>query len=117
NKDLLRRVLLNFADNALHYSDEMLPVELHAHTLPGGEMIRLGVRDHGPALSIDTWRTLRDTSTRPQAVHARPGSSGLGLTIARQFAEAMEGSVGATRHRNGATFYVDMHASRQLSFL
>lgn len=117
NRDLLRRVLLNFADNALHYSDETTPVELHASSLAGGEIIRLGVRDYGPALSIDTWRTLRETTTRPQAIHARPGSSGLGLSIARQFAEAMNGTVGAIRHRDGATFYVDMYASRQLSFL
>jgi signal transduction histidine kinase len=117
NRDLLRRVLLNFADNALHYSDEALPVELHASSLSGGEIIRLGVRDYGPALSIDTWRALRETATRPQPVHARPSSSGLGLSIARQFAEAMNGTVGAIRHRDGATFYVDMYASRQLSFL
>lgn len=117
NRDLLRRVLLNFADNALHYSDEAAPVELHASSLAGGEIIRLGVRDYGPALSIDTWRALRETATRPQAINARPGSSGLGLSIARQFAEAMNGTVGAIRHRDGATFYVDMYASRQLSFL
>jgi signal transduction histidine kinase len=117
NRDLLRRVLLNFADNALHYSDEAAPVEIHTSSLAGGEIIRLGVRDYGPALSIDTWRALRETTSRPQAIHARPGSSGLGLSIARQFAEAMNGTVGAIRHRDGATFYVDMYASRQLSFL
>lgn len=117
NRDLLRRVLLNFADNALHYSDEAAPVELHTSSLAGGEIIRLGVRDYGPALPTDTWRALRETATRPQAIHARPGSSGLGLSIARQFAEAMNGTVGAIRHRDGATFYVDMYASRQLSFL
>lgn len=117
NRDLLRRVLLNFADNALHYSDETLPVELHAHSLADGELIRFSVRDYGPALSIDTWRALRETVARPQAIHARPGSSGLGLSIARQFAEAMNGTVGAIRHRDGATFYVDTYASRQLSFL
>ena len=117
NRDLLRRVLLNFADNALHYSEDTAAVELHASSHAGGEIVRLAVRDYGPALPIDTWRTLRETATRPQAIHARPGSSGLGLTIARQFAEAMNGTVGAIRHRDGATFYVDMYASRQLSFL
>ena len=49
--------------------------------------------------------------TGSQALHGRPQSSGLGLFVAGQFAQAMQGSVGATRHRDGATFYVDMHAS------
>ena len=32
NRDLLRRIILNFADNALHYADDETAVELHAGT-------------------------------------------------------------------------------------
>jgi len=117
NKDLLRRILLNFADNALYYGDETSPVELSVSSRQHGETIRLGIRDYGPALSVNTWHSLQDTALRPEQLYARPGGSGLGLTIARQFAQAMNGSVGATRHRDGATFHVDIHASRQLSLL
>ncbi|MDB5165423.1 MAG: putative Histidine kinase [Candidatus Saccharibacteria bacterium] len=117
NRDLLRRILLNFADNALYYADDASPVELSVSSRHHGETIRLGIRDYGPALSIDTWRSLRGRALRPEPLHARPGGSGLGLAIARQFAEAMNGSVGATRHRDGATFHVDIHASRQMSLL
>jgi two-component system sensor histidine kinase KdpD len=117
NKDLLRRILLNFADNALYYADETSPVELSVSSRAQGETIRLGIRDYGPALSIDTWRSLHDTALRPEQLYARPGGSGLGLVIACQFAQAMNGSVGATRHRDGATFHVDIHASRQMSLL
>lgn len=117
NKDLLRRVLLNFADNALYYSDDVSPVEVSISSRLQGDIIRLGIRDYGPALSIHTWRSLQSTVRHSEQIHARPQSSGLGLTIARQFAEAMNGSVGATRHRDGASFHVDIHASRQLSLL
>lgn len=117
NKDLLRRVLLNFADNALYYGDETAPVELSVSSRGQGETIRLGIRDYGPALSIDTWRALHTTSLRPEQLYGRPSGSGLGLAIARQFAQAMNGSVGATRHRDGATFHVDILASRQMSLL
>jgi signal transduction histidine kinase len=118
NRDLLRRIIMNFSDNALHYSEGDRVVEIQIKALSGGKTIRLGVRDYGPAVSSDMWRTLqKKLSTSPQVVHARPQSSGLGLYIASQFAEAMQGQIGMTRHRDGATFYVDLFASRQMSLL
>lgn len=118
NRDLLRRIIMNFSDNALHYADAASAVEIQIQSLQAGEVIRLGVRDFGPALSSDIWRTLKSKlAVAPQSVHARPESSGLGLYIASQFAEAMNGTIGVTRHRNGATFYVDLSASSQLSLL
>lgn len=118
NRDLLRRVLLNFADNALHYSDQDVPVVLTARLLDGGNQIRLGVRDHGPAVSIQVWKKLTTTiGQSAQPMHARPESSGLGIYIANQFAEAMQARVGALRHRDGATFYIDVSASTQLRLL
>lgn len=118
NRDLLRRIIMNFSDNALHYSEPGTAVHLQIQALKGSGMIRVGVRDYGPALSSDMWRTLQKKLSRaPQSIHARPQSSGLGLYIASQFADAMSGRIGVTRHRNGATFYVELQASRQLSLL
>lgn len=119
NRDLLRRILLNFSDNALHYAHaEGGVVELQIRAFNKGKFIRLGVRDFGPALSSDLWKTLqKKLSNSPQPLHARPLSSGLGLYIAGQFAEAMHGTIGVTRHHDGATFYVDLQSSEQLSFL
>lgn len=118
NRDLLRRIILNFGDNALHYGDESLPVEVRAQSRLGGRQIRIGVRDYGPAVPTDVWKRLQEhLGSRPQPLHSRPQSSGLGLYVAGQFADAMQGRIGATRHRDGATFYVDMNASLQLSLL
>jgi K+-sensing histidine kinase KdpD len=118
NRDLLRRIMLNFGDNALHYADSEAPVELRASTHGHGAKIRLGVRDYGPALPNDMWRRLQaQLGTGVQPLHMRPQSSGLGLYVASQFAEAMHGTIGATRHRDGATFYVDVDASTQLNLL
>jgi len=118
NRDLLRRIIMNFSDNALNYAGSDSVVRIQINALNSGKTIRLGVRDYGPALSSDMWRTLRSKlASSPQSVHARPLSSGLGLYIASQFAESMNGSIGAIRHRDGATFYVDLHASSQLSLL
>jgi K+-sensing histidine kinase KdpD len=118
NHDLLRRIMLNFGDNALHYTDSSEPVQLRARMYDKGTRIRLGVRDYGPAVPIDAWQRLQDSlGTNTQVLHSRPQSSGLGLYVAGQFASAMHGRIGATRHRDGATFYVDIDASTQLSLL
>jgi K+-sensing histidine kinase KdpD len=109
---------MNFSDNALNYSGKEKVVQIQIKALNGGKIVRLGVRDYGPALSSDLWKTLRDKLDKaPQAVHARPQSSGLGLYIASQFADAMNGRIGVIRHRNGATFFIDLQASSQLSLL
>ncbi len=118
NKDLLRRILINFSDNALHYADTNAPVLIQASTLRGGETVKLGVRDYGPAVPSDVWqRVKRHLGKAPVSLQSRPASSGLGLYISGQFAEAMHGSIGATRHRDGASFYVELLASKQLKLL
>lgn len=118
NRDLLRRIMLNFADNALHYAEDETPVELRAATQNYKTNIRLSVRDYGPAVPPSVWQRLeQNLGTLAQPLHARPQSSGLGLFVAGQFARAMRGNIGATRHRDGATFYVDISASTQLSLL
>lgn len=114
NRDLLRRILLSFADNALHYSSDNTPVVISATAVDGGSRIRVGVRDYGPAIP---GKVARNTGQAPTQLHNRPESSGLGVYIARQFAEAMQANIGTTRHRDGATFYVDFGASTQLRLL
>ncbi len=118
NRDLLRRILMNFADNALHYSDEETPVVITAKSYDNGSTIRLGVRDYGPALPAKLWRRMEKSLGRhAQPLHNRPESSGIGMYISSQFAQAMDAEVGATRHRDGATFYVDVSASTQMRLL
>lgn len=118
NRDLLHRILANFTDNALHYSGDTMPVELYAGKRESGARVRVGVRDYGPAVPSKLWKNLEaNLGKTRQALHMRPQSSGLGLFVAGQFADAMNGTIGAVRHRDGATFYVDMDASRQMTLL
>ena len=117
NRDLLRRILLNFADNALHYSNEAGVVELQAQLLREAGMVRVGVRDYGPAVSTKNWKALTRSLDIKKPIQARPQSSGLGLYIAHQFATAMNGRIGATRHRDGASFYIELPVSKQLKLL
>ncbi len=116
NRELLRRILLNFTDNALHYSRDA-PVYISAQQRQRGAVIRLGVRDYGPAVPANVWQRLMQNLGQPQPLHNRPASSGLGIVVAHEFAAAMGASIGAVRHRDGATFYVDIMTSTQLRLL
>lgn len=118
NRDLLRRIIMNFSDNALNYAEGTDTVEIQIKSMDSGQTIRLGVRDYGPALPSDLFKSFcNKLSAASTPIHARPQSSGLGLYIVNQFADAMNGKIGVTRHRDGATFYVDLQSSRQLSLL
>lgn len=117
NRDLLRRILLNFADNALHYASVEGTVELQAQLLEERSSVRISVRDHGPHMPLSNWQRLLGSLERGQPVHQRPQSSGLGLYIANEFAQRMNGKIGAIRHRDGASFYVELPVSRQLTLL
>jgi len=119
NRDLLKRILISLSDNALHYANKDSSVEIQIHTINKGKIVRLGVRDYGPALHKSTIKSLgkKITNSSPTMINARPRSSGLSLYIASQFADVINGEIGVTRHRNGSTFYIDLHASRQLSLI
>ena len=118
NTELLSRIVTNFCDNALHYGTRETPIEMNVSRVKKGSVIRIGVRDYGPALPYSFWQQLRARlGVSAQPLHQRPDSSGLGLQLCRQFADAMNAQIGLIRHTNGTSFYVDLPACRQLTLL
>jgi K+-sensing histidine kinase KdpD len=117
NRDLLHRILLGFGDNALYYGTAERPVMMSISGRGGN--VRIGVRDYGPAVPIDIWKRLEGRVARraPAPLANRPQTSGVGLIAARKLAEMMQSSVGLVRHSDGATFYVDLHVSQQMSLI
>lgn len=114
NRDLLYSVVYNFLLNAMHYSDAYSSAELLVKDFKG--KVRIIIRDYGPALPIDIWREMkRGFIEKPTSMAMRPGSSGLGLFIASRFSKFMNAEVGAVRHRDGSSFYVDLPVSTQAS--
>ena len=114
NTELLHSVVYNFCLNAMHYSDQETFSELTVQDHNG--KVRVGVRDFGPALPMDVWRELkRGWIEKPVSIAMRPGSSGLGLYIASMFSKYMNAEVGAVRHRDGTSFFVELPVSKQAS--
>ena len=114
NRDLLHSVIYNFLLNAMHYSGEETRSELLVRDFR--EKVKVIVRDYGPALPMDVWREMkRGWIEKPTSIAMRPGSSGLGLYIASRFSRYMHAEVGAVRHRDGTSFYIELPKSRQAS--
>ena len=112
NRELLHSVIYNFLLNAMHYSGKDTRSELIVNEAKG--KIRISIRDFGPALPMDVWREMkRGWINKPTSIAMRPGSSGLGLYIASKFSRYMNAMVGAIRHRDGTSFFVDLPISTQ----
>lgn len=115
NRDLLYSIVYNFCINAMHYSERGSVSEVKV--LEHRNNLRIAVRDHGPALPTKIWRELNSGRLdHPTEIAMRPGSSGLGLYIASQFAAHMRAQIGAIRHHDGVSFFVDLPISGQISF-
>lgn len=116
NKSLLHAALVGLCDNALRHNSSDQPVILQAQPI-GDQIIRAGVRDYGrPVKALGHIR--RQLGVTPLPISSRPGSSGLGLLIAEQFARHMDASLELIKHRGGgATFSLHLPVSRQLSLL
>lgn len=114
NRDLLYSIVYNFLLNAIHYSGDGARAELTVKDFK--DKVRVIIRDYGPALPMDVWREMRrGWVAKPTSIAMRPGSSGLGLYIASKFSRYMNADVGAVRHRDGTSFYVDLSVSKQAS--
>ncbi|HEY0716777.1 MAG TPA: ATP-binding protein [Streptosporangiaceae bacterium] len=86
---LLERVLANIFSNALRHSPPAQPPVLRAR--PDGETVLLEVVDHGPGVPDDE---LKQRIFEPfQRFDDRNSGVGLGLAVAKGFAEAMGGSI------------------------
>jgi two-component system, OmpR family, sensor histidine kinase KdpD len=97
----IQRVLVNLFENALKYSPQSEPVRVQVTTTAADVLIR--VVDHGPGVPERDLDRIFGAFQRGSDGVVR--GAGLGLAIARGFAEANEGRVWAeSRRGQGATF-------------
>lgn len=105
--DRLGQVVTNYLTNALKYSPEDQPVEVHLQV--EGCQARVLVRDHGPGLPASEQERIWERFHRTPGVEVQDGSGvglGLGLHISRTIVERHQGQVGVTSQPGqGSTFW------------
>jgi two-component system sensor histidine kinase KdpD len=102
----VERAIVNLIENALKYSpaDEPVRVQVAAH----GDLGVVRVIDHGPGIASDETEWIFEPFHRGRSAGTVRGA-GLGLAIARGFAEASGGRVWVeSRDGQGATFTLEL---------
>jgi CheY-like chemotaxis protein len=99
----LRQVLLNFAGNAVKFT-EAGGVLASVTERPDGRL-RFVVEDSGPGVSAADRERIFDAFAQAEAAHAALGGAGLGLAIARRLAHAMGGEVGVEASPLGGALF------------
>jgi len=83
-------VLINLLANAIRYSPPGETLLLRA--VHWGDMVRVSIQDHGPGIAPEYHkRIFQRFAELPASVGQRQGSSGLGLSISREFITAQGG--------------------------
>lgn len=106
-----RQVLLNLLGNAVKYNVECGSVICSVEPAEQIGRVRLVVRDTGVGLHDDDLARIFEPFERLDADSSVPGT-GLGLAVAKQVAEAMEGQLGARAEAGGSTFWLELPLSQ-----
>lgn len=102
----IRQILLNFAGNAVKFTETGGVLITASHPAPG--RLRVTVEDTGPGVSQADRDRIFEAFAQADARHADLGGAGLGLAIARRLARAMGGEVGVdAAESGGAAFWFE----------
>lgn len=103
----LFQLLSIFMDNAISYSPEKGTIELQA-VWDGKELV-FSVADHGPGISREDAPFIFDRFYCADLSRTEKQHFGLGLSIAKELAKLLEGTIGFSEtDGGGATFYLRM---------
>lgn len=114
DKGCLHAVLFNLLDNAIKYSLPESTIELEARLRRG--QAQLVIKDYGLGIKkADLKRLFEQFGTFQRPVPQWATTTGLGLYVAKQLTEAMNGSLELTRRKDGSSFLVNLQLSHQAS--
>lgn len=114
DRGCLHAVVYNLLDNAIKYSDPEATIELESRLRSGRPQIV--VKDCGVGFKkTDLKKIFTQFGAKGRPVPGWATTTGLGLYIANQLTEAMQGTLTLTRHSRGSSFLVTLQQSRQLS--
>ena len=115
----LREAIHCLLENAFHAvsmpdSPDQPHIAITARLLGEGRTIRLDIIDNGPGIRPeDRERIFEPRVTTKKGGEGLPLGTGMGLPIARRYAEAMGGRVGLDPDLDNTCFYLELVASRR----
>lgn len=101
----IRQVLRNLLTNAERYGGPHVSVGVTADD----EWVAVEVSDDGPGLPASDWERVFEPYQRGSSASVSSASVGIGLTISRQLAELMGGSLGYERVSDRSVFRLRLH--------
>jgi len=108
-QDRIRQVLINLIGNAIKFSDQGIIVirTMLESRNNDSVIIKISVSDQGPGISEKNQQILFDSFTQLDESDTRQhGGAGLGLSISKTLAAAMNGDIGVeSRLNEGSTFW------------
>lgn len=115
----IRQILTNLVGNAIKFTDagEITVEAVRKSETATHISFRLSVTDTGIGIAPERQGAIFDSFTQADgSTTRRYGGSGLGLTICRQLAELMGGSIGVeSEPGKGSRFWVDLTLPKQLA--
>ena len=104
----LKQILLNLTANAIKYNRPDGQVTL-AGSLEPNDKLRLSVADTGAGISVDNLERIFQPFERLDSARSDIVGAGIGLSLCRQLATVMGGSIGVTSELGkGSTFCVEI---------
>jgi PAS domain S-box-containing protein len=112
DRQSLRQALLNLLGNAVKYTPSGGAVRVVVRPEQSG-FVRILIVDTGPGLTEVEQRQIFLPFERLSATSAQTPGTGLGLSVARSLAEAMDGRLGVQHSApgEGSAFYLDLRAA------
>ncbi len=107
--ELISLALRPLLENSLHYGPRRSAVTITVTVAPAGDRARWEVHDQGSWLSAAALDELfRPFIRSDEPIERRGAGAGLGLTLARNYAQALRGTVGGRVDEQGTTFWLDL---------
>lgn len=106
----VQQILNNFLSNAVKFTPQRGKIEIRASLLPGDNTVRIAVADTGCGIAeADREKIFEKFRQSDGSITRETTGSGLGLTISKELAAMLAGSIGLESELGkGSTFWLDI---------
>lgn len=99
---LVEQILGNLIDNACKYSQKAGDDRIVLRVKQDAQNVHMAVEDHGPGVPTSERQAIFRPFQRGQSIHVTSEGVGLGLALARRWAQLLGGSLSLEPSQNGA---------------